>query len=46
MEISARYGTTPHFDLLPGFAQRHGIALPPGFARVVEASQKAGARKE
>lgn len=43
-EISARYGTTPHFDLLPGFAQRHGIALPPGFARVVEASQTAGVK--
>ncbi len=30
-EISARWGTTPHFDLLPGFAQRHGLPLPPGF---------------
>src|SRR5713101_7676893 len=31
--ISARYGTTPHFDLLQAFAARHGIPLPPGFAR-------------
>jgi quercetin dioxygenase-like cupin family protein len=30
-DISARWGTTPHFDLLPAFAQRHGLALPPGF---------------
>jgi quercetin dioxygenase-like cupin family protein len=31
-EISTRYGTTPRFDLLPAFAQRHGLPLPPGFA--------------
>jgi hypothetical protein len=31
--ISARYGTTPHFDLLQEFAQSHRIPLPPGFAR-------------
>lgn len=30
--ISARYGTTPHFDLLQEFAQRHRIPLPQGFA--------------
>jgi len=42
-EISTRYGTTPHFDLLPEFARRHGIALTPGLERVAEASQKASA---
>jgi quercetin dioxygenase-like cupin family protein len=30
-EISARYGTTVQLDLLPSFAQRHRISLPPGF---------------
>jgi len=29
-EISERWGTTPHFDLLPAFAQRHGLPLPAG----------------
>jgi hypothetical protein len=29
--VSARYGTTPHFDLLQEFAQRHRIPLPLGF---------------
>jgi quercetin dioxygenase-like cupin family protein len=38
-EISERYGTTPHFDLLPDFARRHGIPLPPGFARRLAESQ-------
>ncbi len=30
-DVSSRWGTTPHFDLLPAFAQRHGLPLPPGF---------------
>ena len=37
-ELSARYGTKPHFDLLPSFAERHGIPVPPGFARRPERS--------
>ena len=31
--ISERYGTTPHFELLHEFAQRHGIPLPHRLAR-------------
>jgi len=42
--ISARYGTTPHFDLLQGFAQRHRIPLKPGFARRRPASSPDGIR--
>jgi quercetin dioxygenase-like cupin family protein len=29
-EVSARYGTTPNFDLLQDFAERHRIPLPHG----------------
>jgi quercetin dioxygenase-like cupin family protein len=31
--ISERYGTTPHFELLASFAERHGLPLPPAFGR-------------
>jgi quercetin dioxygenase-like cupin family protein len=38
-EISARYGTTPRFDLLPAFAERHGIQLPPEWVRRIDAQR-------
>jgi quercetin dioxygenase-like cupin family protein len=38
-EVSARYGVMPHFDLLPAFAERHGIPLPPEWVRRIDAQR-------
>jgi quercetin dioxygenase-like cupin family protein len=44
-EVSARYGTTPNFDLLQDFAQRHRIPLPHGWHVVDKASSDIASRR-
>ena len=44
-EVSARYGTTPNFDLLQDFAQRHRIPLPHGWHVVDKSSSDMASRR-